>query len=146
MSEAKNESPIELGGAGKFSSLEGADEKSRGIVRMATTRWPRRWAGITPEAKSSFAGGLHEASEAMRSALKAASSLDESTRAAGVIASIARTAVAMEGQVQEDEHLEDKNRRLDAGQLTERFEGVAILVPGRPLPLSEAVDEEVDET
>lgn len=41
----------------------------------------------------------------------------------------ARVLASMDGLNQTDEHLEDKNARLDAGKPTERFDGAAIVIP-----------------
>jgi len=41
-----------------------------------------------------------------------------------------KTAVLMEGQAQTDDHLDDKNKRLDAGRTTERYNAVEVIIPG----------------
>lgn len=88
-------------------------------IRTAIKRWPRRWAAMDPAAKARIVNSLKRATETADQLLDAP---DESTRlsAAGTVANLARTAVAMEAQEQADDHLADKNSRLDAGLATER--------------------------
>jgi isoleucyl-tRNA synthetase len=53
----------------------------------------------------------------------------EEARAAKTIGSIVRTAVAMEGQNQADEHMEAKEERLDSGKVTENIGLVRVMKP-----------------
>ncbi len=109
-----------------FSSLDPNDKKSRDIIRMATVRWPARWRGVDDKAKERFAAGLLEALDVSVACMRSpvdpmAIDQERPLRAAGVVANIVRTAVAMEGQNQTDYWNNDKNERLDSGKATERM-------------------------
>jgi hypothetical protein len=68
----------------------------------------RRWGGITDELKAK----LVEACEtALRQSVDAKDVRD--------ITNLGKLLVAMEGQNQADDHLDDKNERLDGGKATE---------------------------
>jgi hypothetical protein len=54
---------------------------------------------------------------------------DVALDAAKTIGSIVRTAVAMEGQNQADEHMEAKEERLDSGKVTENIGLVRVMKP-----------------
>jgi hypothetical protein len=54
---------------------------------------------------------------------------DVALDAAKTIGSIVRTAVAMEGQNQADEHMEAKEDRLDSGKVTENIGLVRVMKP-----------------
>ena len=109
-------------------TLDLTDEKDRGMVREAMKRWPRRWRGLTEAVKEEMAASLRAANSV---AIELAQSNDPTVRldAAKTITSVVRTAVAMEGQNQADDHLEAKNERLDAGKATENVGIVRVLKP-----------------
>ena len=109
-------------------TLDLTDEKDRGMVREAMKRWPRRWRGLTEAVKEEMAASLRAANSV---AIQLAQSPDPSVAldAAKTITSVVRTAVAMEGQNQADDHLEAKNERLDAGKATENVGIVRVLKP-----------------
>ena len=117
--------------AGGVSAIDLTDEKDRGMVRNAMRHWPRRWAGITADRKAAFVDGLVEANEAARKLVKDGEA-DIVLKAAGTLASVARTAAMMEAQVQADEHLEDKNARIDAGLATDRVDSPSLIVEVHP--------------
>lgn len=126
--------PIIAGGAGKFSSIDPMNPKDVALVRDQIKEHPRRWRGLTDSIKDSFVAGLVEAADAMRAGLKKSETIEDSARAATVLASIGRTAAVMEGQVQDDFWRVDQNARLDSGKLTERV-GIAPVVLHEPMPL-----------
>ncbi len=131
------QSPIVSGGAGDvFASIDAVDEKDRGMIRKAMERWPKRWRGLSDDFKASVVDDLQLARKVAREVASNAESADMALRACATLSSVAKTVTAMEDQVQRDDHLADKNARLDAGLLTERVavEPVigrkAILPPG----------------
>ena len=109
-------------------SLDMGDEKDRGMARMAMRRWPRRWRGLTDAVKDEMAASLRAANSV---AIQLAQSPDPDVAldAAKTIGSIVRTAVAMEGQNQADEHMEAKEERLDSGKATENIGIMRVLKP-----------------
>lgn len=111
------DNPVQIAPGGAVAgSLDLATEKDRGMVRNSIRRWPNRWRGLSPEFKDKVVRGLDTA-------------LDwaEAAQDGNALASIARVVVAMEGQVQADQHLEDKNTRIDTGQATE-VQAVRVIV------------------
>lgn len=104
-------------GGGRVSSLDLRDPKDMALARTAMKRWPKRWRGLTDEFKDQCLSDLSAASDAARVKLLDS---EAALEAAKVLAAVAKTAVAMEAQVQADEHLEEKNDRLDAGMVTDR--------------------------
>ncbi len=129
---------------GALASVDPAAEIGRGSVREGMRKWPKRWRGIDADAKDEYSKGLLVAAKAARALVEANAGdaeLGEGNVAnliAGInaTASIVRTAVAMEGQVQTDEHLADKNARIDSGKATELHEFQAGVVNRLPLPSS----------
>ncbi len=109
-------------------SLDMGDEKDRAMTRMAMRRWPRRWRGLTDAVKDEMAASLRAANSV---AIQLAQSPDPDVAldAAKTIGSIVRTAVAMEGQNQADEHMEAKEDRLDSGKVTENIGLVRVMKP-----------------
>ena len=109
-------------------TLDLTDEKDRGLVREAMKRWPRRWRGLTEAVKEEMAASLRAANSV---AIQLAQSPDPSVAldAAKTITSVVRTAVAMEGQNQADDHLEAKNERLDSGKATENVGLIRVMKP-----------------
>lgn len=89
-------------------------------VHKAISERPRRWRALDDKKKDNFVTGLDEAQTQMRAILAASVDTETATEAAKAIASIVKTAVAIEGQEQTDEWNHDKNNRLDAGKATSR--------------------------
>ena len=77
-------------------------------------RWPKRWRGLSESFKERCVRDLEWAAEQARLA-------NDPLEGAKVLTSVAKVAVQMEAQQQADEHLADKNARLDAGLATERL-------------------------
>lgn len=125
---------IERGGADS-PALDMTTEKDRGTVRMATKRWPKRWRGLTPEFKDRLCEDLLLAANIARRVGESTCDDEVALKAANALASVVKTGHAMEAQEQADEHLADKNARLDAGQLTENV-GLQT-----PMKYIEGVDE-----
>lgn len=90
--------PIVAGGA--ESALDMHNERDRALVREAIRRWPHRWGGLDADKKARLVDGLMAAEEAARRCLDGPDPME----AAKAIASIVRTGVVMEGQVQADQH------------------------------------------
>jgi hypothetical protein len=127
MTQSNDVPAIPPGGA--ETAIDLASERDRGLVRQAMKNWPKRWAGLDAVKKATFTKQLADAGDAAANLLQA-SDADLALKAAATVASIVRTAAMMEGQNQADEHVEDKNSRLDQGKVTERVEGVVFKVPG----------------
>jgi hypothetical protein len=90
-------------------------EKDRGMVRRSIERGKRRWAGVDDVFKAEMIEGLKEAAAVARQCISAkVDPLD----AAKVIASVVRTAVAIEDQCQKDEHRAEDHERIDSGKAT----------------------------
>lgn len=115
----------ETNDSGQFATLAASNEKDRGAVRTAMTRWPGRWKSIDDSKKAGFVDGLVEANDVARKCLHSQDS-DTALAAAGTVASIVRTAAMMEAQNQQDYWSNDKNERLDAGKATERVGAVDV--------------------
>ncbi len=90
-------------------------------ISKAVDRWPKRWRGQTPEVKDGMVDLLKLAAEASRRAMAEAVDPKDALAAAAVAANLVRASAALEAQTQADEHLADKNARLDAGMATERI-------------------------
>lgn len=102
---------LELLGEGA-KTIDASNGHDLAIVRRALReRWP-----IPVEKRRDIAE---------RVAKVAAESNDERS-----IVAAARVLAQMDGLNQADEHLENKNERLDGGKATERVEGVEFVVPG----------------
>ena len=110
--------PIEGGGV-RAPALDMTTEKDRGMVRMAANRWPKRWRGLTPEFKDRLCEDLLLAANIARRVGESTVDDEVALKAANALASVVKTGYSMEAQIQADEHLQDKNERLDAGKLTE---------------------------
>jgi hypothetical protein len=103
------------------------DERDRGMVRRALIKYPRRWAGVDDAFKAEMIAGLKEAATIARQCISAKiDPLD----AAKVIASVVRTAVAIEDQCQKDEHRAEDMERIDSGKATQ-----AVQLYGREAPI-----------
>jgi hypothetical protein len=109
-------------------SLDMGDEKDRAMTRMAMRRWPRRWRGLTDAVKDELAESLRMANEAAQR-LAANDNPEIALEGVKMIPSIVRTGVLMEAQCQADEHLADKNERLDSGKATENVGILRVLKP-----------------
>lgn len=105
-----------VGGAIDVTTL-----KDQGLVRRAMKEWPRRWRGLSDSFKERCVRDLEWAAEQARMA-------SDPLEGAKVLASVTKTVVAMEAQQQADDHLADKNARLDAGKPTE-ITGISIRTP-----------------
>ncbi len=113
--------PIPAGGAGEvFASIDSSNVKDQALIRQAVKNWPKRWRGLTDDFKDKVISGLDIGLEVASRTAKTTESSDFAIRAASAIASIGKTVAMMEKQMQDDEHLQDKNTRLDAGLATER--------------------------
>lgn len=99
-------------------ALDLGTEKDRGLLRQAARRrWP-----VPDQLKA-------DSVVALDSALKLATEAKD----VGEIVDVVRTVAIIEKHNQDDEHLAEKNGRIDVGKPTERvagFEGVTIIVPG----------------
>jgi hypothetical protein len=113
--------PSASGGA-QFNAIDPADPKDQALVRQAVKRWPKRWRGLDDAKKDKFVAGLEEAHDTAREIMRGAVDPKDQLDAAGLVLSAVKTAAIIEGQNQADEHLEEKNARLDAGQATERVD------------------------
>lgn len=102
--------PIAQGGG----SLDLTTDADRALVHKAMVRWPKRWRGLSESFKERCVRDLEWAAEQARLA-------NDPLEGAKVLTSVAKVAVQMEAQQQADEHLADKNARLDAGLATERL-------------------------
>ncbi len=112
---------------GARCALDMTDERDRGMVRRALIKYPRRWAGVDDAFKAEMIAGLKEAATIARQCISAKiDPLD----AAKVIASVVRTAVAIEDQCQKDEHRAEDMERIDSGKATQ-----AVQLYGREAPI-----------
>ncbi len=109
-------------GGDRFNAIDPTDPKDQALVRQAVKRWPKRWRGLDDAKKDKFVEGLEEAHDTARAIMKGAIDAKDQLNAAGLVLSAVKTAAIIEAQNQADEHLEDKNARLDAGALTDRVE------------------------
>jgi hypothetical protein len=109
-------------GGDRFTSIDPADPKDQALIRQAVKRWPKRWRGLDEAKKDSFVAGLAEAHDTAREIMRGAVDPKDQLDAANLVLSAVKTAAIIEGQNQADEHLEEKNARLDAGQVTDRVE------------------------
>jgi hypothetical protein len=95
-------------------SIDIDEKKDRALIRTAASRrWP-----VPPDLKTRVV-------EALARALSAATELSE-------VVDVSRTLVVIEGQNQVDDHLADKNKRMDEGKPTERV-AVEPVVLERPI-------------
>lgn len=106
----------------RFAAIDPANPKDQALIRQAVKRWPKRWRGLDDAKKDSFVAGLVEAHDTARDLMRNAIDPKDQLDAANLVLSAVKTAAVIEGQNQADEHLEDKNARLDAGAVTERVE------------------------
>jgi hypothetical protein len=100
----------------------------QGLVRKAMRRWPKRWRGLTDEFKDELAGSLRLANEVAARGLTS-DDPELALKAVAAVTGAVRTGIAMEAQVQADEHLAAKEERLDAGDPTENVQVVRVLRP-----------------
>lgn len=112
---------------GARCALDMTDEKDRGMLRKALLKRPRRWAGVDADFKAQMVEGLKEAAAVARECI--ATRVDP-LDAAKVIASVVRTAVAIEDQCQKDEHRAEDMERIDSGKATQ-----AVQLYGREAPI-----------
>lgn len=106
-------------------NLDLSDERDRGTLRRAVDDGPkrRRWGGITDELKAKYVAALNVA-------LRLALEHGDNRGIRGCVDTLAK----LEGQNQADEHLADKNARIDAGKATDSLTVV-------PTKFIEGVDE-----
>jgi hypothetical protein len=100
-------------------SIDINDRKDRALIRTAVSRrWPVK----------------QELREKVVDALDRAMTVAQEQGDVGAIVDVSKTLVVIEGQNQTDDHLADKNDRLDQGKLTERVavEPVILERPVRP--------------
>lgn len=93
------------GGAGAVTSaIDATNEKDRGLIREAVKRWPKRWPGVDDAKKQKWLNQLERAGDVAEGLLDNA---DPGMRldAARTVVSVVKTAHAIEGQNQADEHL-----------------------------------------
>jgi len=91
--------PARSGGA--QTALDMTVEKDRGLVRRAQRDWSGRWKGVDDALKDAIVDGL-------KTALAESDDIDEIDKRVSARVSIAKTVVAMVGQIQADEHLAHK--------------------------------------
>ena len=120
---------IVAGGAG-FASIDPMDPKDQAMVRKAVGRWPKRWRGIDAAKKDRFVEGLMSAHDKALSTMNETQNPELAMQATNLVLSAIRTAAVLEGQNQADDHLEDKNERLDSGKITERIETPVRFIKG----------------
>ena len=137
MIEGNGNAPIGAGGAGITKNFDMTTDKDRGTIRNLSERWPARWRGVSSEFKEQIVKDLSAASDTARVKLQ---SETEALGAANTLASIARTVVAMEAQQPADDHLQDKNARLDAGLATERLAVEPVILRKAINPQGELTD------
>jgi len=99
-------------------NLDLSTRKDRGLLRKCIER---RWPGLDSELRGKAVQCLKAAMELATSAGDHRAMLDS-----------VKTMQALESQHQADEHLEDKNSRLDSGLPTEGIQVIAIAPPVRP--------------
>ena len=112
---------IASGGAG-FAAIDPADPKDQAMVRKAAKRWPKRWSGIDDAKKTRFVEGLAAAHDKAMSTMQDSHDPELAMQAASLVLSAVKTAAVLEGQNQADDHMEEKNARIDEGKATERVE------------------------
>lgn len=120
--EIKNAPGAIVRGGAEFASIDPADPKDQAMVRKAAGRWPKRWRGIDAEKKERFVHGLVAAHDKALETMTAAADPELAMQATALVLSAIKTAAVLEGQNQADDHLQDKNDRLDSGKATERVD------------------------
>jgi hypothetical protein len=110
---------IASGGA-KLRGLDPSDPKDQALIRSTISRRPKRWRGISDDVKDEIVTITMKAARASAGMIDSGDPqlIDSGVRGA---TSAARTLVMIEGQNQTDEHLDEKNARLDAGLSTENI-------------------------
>lgn len=109
------------GGAG-FTAIDANDPKDHALVRQVVKRWPKRWRGIDDAKKTKFVEGLAAAHDKAMSTMQDSHDPELAMQAASLVLSAVKTAAVLEGQNQADDHMEEKNARIDEGKATERVE------------------------
>jgi uncharacterized protein (DUF2461 family) len=109
-------SPFNSGGprCATPDGINGLRVEDQAAIRNAIRKWPKRFEAINEERKRKWIEGLDEASR-----IAWALGVTDPKAAADIHVSVAKTGVSMEKLNQEDEHLKDKNDRLDEGKATE---------------------------
>lgn len=123
---------IDAGGA-KLRGLDPSNPKDQAMIRREMTRHPKRWRGITDEVKDTIVAITVKAAQASAGMIDSGDPhlIDSGVRGA---TSAARTLAMIEGQNQADEHLAEKNARLDAGLTTEN---VGMKLYGTDAPIND---------
>jgi hypothetical protein len=93
-------------------ALDLTDPKDRAMVREAARRRPKRWRGLTPELKDKLMTQLEKATDEV-------AEVTDVDKRVKLRTDIVKTGAVLEGQVQADEHLDEKYERLDGGKTTE---------------------------
>lgn len=115
-------------------SLDMGSRADRAMLNEFIRRRPKRWRGLSDEAKDELAAGLREANAKARALLNDPDTAMEATKA---LAQIVGVGVRMEGQNQGDEHhaedLEVKKANavvgaMNAGMVPKNYHG---LDPGK---------------
>jgi hypothetical protein len=88
-----------------IDAIDATNPKDQGSIRRALTSWPKRWAGIDAAKKAKWLAQLERAGDAAEQRLY---DIDDGLEAAKVVVSVVKTAAAIEGQNQADEHLQTK--------------------------------------
>lgn len=122
-----SDTPAKTSGGAPLAAVDLVNnEKDRGLVRTLA-RHGSRW-GITEEVRAKVVDDLLLASKTARDTIIYA----DPKAGCDVLTSVAKTFAALDKLNQADEHLADKNERLDSGKATERVQGAVIvaLPPG----------------
>jgi len=111
------------GGASTTPSggLDLTDPKDQALARQAMQRWPKRWRGISSERKEKWVAQLVQAGDAASDLVENSPTPEIQLSAIAAMTSVVRTAAAIEGQNQADDHAQEKAERLDAGKPTENI-------------------------
>ena len=110
------------GSGGGFSTLDPTSPKDQALIRKVAERAGSRWP-ISGEARAKVVAGLEKAMDAADALLAAGEARD----GGNLHASVAKTFAVLDKLNQADEHLEDKNARLDAGKATELVHTAAVI-------------------
>lgn len=120
---SETDASIPSGGA-TLLGLDLTNPKDQAMVRQAIKSWPKRWRGLSDAKKDRFVEDIEIGSDIAREIAQNSEDPDLKLKAVMCLHSGARTVGMMEGQNQADEHLADKNARLDEGKATENIAGV----------------------
>ena len=117
-----SDTPANTSGGAPLASVDLVNsEKDRGLVRTLA-RSGKRW-GITEEVRTQVVSDLVLASKTARETIIYA----DPKAGCDVLTSVAKTFAALDKLNQADEHLADKNERLDSGKATELVHTAAVI-------------------